>query len=183
MDSRRCPEEIPGNRACRVAVPTVIHGQNDAVFKIVRGERAIEPYREGLFSHESLSHHAQDAAFPRSSFCERFGLLDGRQCFRVGFVVAELLLRRVHRVFEGAARQDQTDDDGEHPRAQAAARMSMCDGRQIAAGREDAGNQPVLVALAAQRMREIHAHRCDAHYAAASLAVVCGPRDFAAIGM
>src|ERR1700674_1365529 len=61
--------------------------------------------------------------------------------------------------------------------------MSMRDGRKISARREDAGDQPVLFALPDQCVGEIHPDRCDSHYAAASLAVVCGPRDFAAIGM
>ena len=125
----------------------MIHGQNDAVFKIARGERAIEPHRECFLGHESLSHHAQGAAFPGTSFGERFRLLHGRESFLVGFMVAEFFFRRVNRLLERAARQDQTDDDGEHAGAEAPARMSMGDGRQIAARPEDAGDQPVLFAL------------------------------------
>src|SRR5216684_1599789 len=50
-------------------------------------------------------------------------------------------------------------------------------------GRDFARLSAFSMALAAQGMREIHAQGSDAHHAAATFAVVSGPRHFAAVGL
>src|SRR6266849_7777288 len=101
----------------------------------------------------------------------------------MGWMFAELFLCRVNGVLERAAHKQQADHDGKRAGAEAAARMSMGDRREIVAGCKDARNQAVWMALAAEGMRVIHAHGSHAHHAAAAFAVVHGPRHFAAAGL
>src|SRR5216684_4264833 len=101
----------------------------------------------------------------------------------MGWMFAELFLCRVNGVLERAAHEQQADHDGKRAGAEAAARMSMGDGREIAAGCKDVRKQTVWMAFAAQGMREIHAHGSDSHHSAAAFAVVGGARRFAAAGV
>src|SRR5260370_16641545 len=101
----------------------------------------------------------------------------------MGWMFAELFLCRVNGVLERAAHEQQADHDGKRAGAEAAARMPMGDGREIAAGCKDVRKQTVWMALAAQGMREVHAHGGHAHHSAAAFAVVGGARRFAAAGV
>src|SRR5260370_35196467 len=96
------------------------------------------------------------------------------------WMFAELFLCRVNRIRERVARKHQADHDGKRARAEAAARMSMGDRREIVAGCKDARKQAVRMPLAAQGMHEIPAHGTYAHHQPAAFAVVHAPRTFAA---
>src|SRR5260370_35178309 len=100
----------------------------------------------------------------------------------MGWMLAELFFCRVNGFGERLAHKRQADDDGKRPRAETAARMSVSDRGEIAAGCKDIRKQAVWITLAAQRVREIHAHGGHAHHSAAAFAVVHGSRDPASTG-
>src|SRR6266849_2691410 len=101
----------------------------------------------------------------------------------MGWMSVEFFLSRVNGVLERVARKQQADHDGKRARGEAAARMPMGDGREIAAGCKDVRQQTVWMAFAAQGMREIHAHGSHEHHSAAAFAVVGGARRSAAAGV
>src|SRR6266852_3324080 len=86
----------------------------------------------------------------------------------MGWMSVEFFLSRVNSVLERVARKQQADHDGKRARGEAAARMPMGDGREIAAGCKDVRKQTVWMAFAAQGMREIHAHGSHARRFAAA---------------
>src|SRR5260370_20803804 len=90
----------------------------------------------------------------------------------MGWMLAELFFCRVNGFGERLAHKRQADDDGKRPRAETAARMSVSDRGEIAAGCKDIRKQAVWITLAAQRAREAHAHGGHAHHSAAAFAVV-----------
>src|SRR5260370_2887727 len=101
----------------------------------------------------------------------------------MGWMLAELFFCRVNGFGERLAHKRQADDDGKRPRGEAAARMSVSDRGEIAAGCKDIRKQAVWITLAAQRVREVHAHGGHAHHSAAAFAVVHGSRHPAAAGL
>src|SRR6266704_258835 len=183
FDSGASAQKIAGDRARRVAVSAVIHSENNSVFKIFCSERAIDPHCQSFLGHEPLSKFTQRTTFAGARLCQAFSFLDGGQSFLMGWMFAELFFCRVNGFGERLAHKRQADDDGKRPRAETAARMSVSDRGEIAAGCKDIRKQAAWITLAAQRMREVHAHGGHAHHSAAAFAVVHGPRHPAAAGL